>query len=286
MTELELQTLRREKWRLEDEPLRTLEDAREFVDSVGFCLLYPVRPMPLVPTFIGALAGTDRSLPTRQKAFADPLAQHAEELVARLLRNKFAFEAMLQGETLLLSPAAFPYFYALRSDRKPKEPIRSRTRGKASPLSEHVFRKLAERGPLNSAQLREQLGGALSEAALDRALQELRTALKIARIDRSQTGDVWDVYYRSAGNEVNEGVRVSDAEALSALISTYLECVVAATHQEIEDFFSLLASRARAGEVIRALLAAREFTYTPSETRTLITLAPRHTERGRTQIIS
>jgi uncharacterized protein YcaQ len=149
-----------------------------------------------------------------------------------------------------------------------------------------VFRKLAERGPLNSAQLREQLGGALSETALDRALQELRTALKIARIDRSQTGDVWDVYYRSAGNEVNEGVRVSDAEALSALISTYLECVVAATHQEIEDFFSLLASRARAGEVIRALLAAREFTYTPSETRTLITLAPRHTERGRTQIIS
>ena len=49
--------------------------------------------------------------------------------------------------------------------------------------------------------------------------------------------------------------------------------VVAATQEEIEGVFSAVASRARVAEVVRALLAAREFTYTPSETRTLITVA-------------
>jgi uncharacterized protein YcaQ len=274
MTELELQHLRREKWQLEGEPVRTIEDAREFVDSVGLCLMYPARPMPLLTTFIGAFVGSERNLPTRQKAFSHPRASEAEALLLRLVREHSVYEAQLNGETLLLSPSVFPYFYALASDRKPKEPIRSRASGKASPLSEHLFRKLEERGPLNRTQLQEQLGGSLSETALDHTLQDLWAALKITRVDHDpKMGDVWDVYYRWAPDAVNQGVRTSDAEALSALISKYLDCVVAATQDEIEAFFSAFTSRARVAEVVRALLAAREFTYTPSETRTLITVA-------------
>lgn len=274
MTELELQHLRREKWRIDGEPIRTLEEARDFTDSVGISLIYPVRPATLLPTLIGAILGNDQNLPTRQTAFNDPRAKKIEELLPKLVRNKIAFEAQLNGETLLLSPAVFPYYYALASDRKPKQAIRSRVRGQASPLTEHVFLKLDANGPLSLAQLQQQLGGALSEAALDRALQELSAALKISRIDDDpKAGDIWDVYYRWAPDAVNQGVRISDAEALSALISKYLDCTVAATQEEIETFFSAFTSRARVAEVIKALLAAREFAYTPSESRTLITVA-------------
>jgi len=274
MTELELEHLRREKWRLEGEPIRTLEQAREFVDSVGLSLMYPVQPVLVLPTFMGAAIGTDRNLLTRKHAFADPRGPEAEDLLARLVRNKFAFEAQLQGETLLLAPELFPYFYALASDRKPKQPLHSRTQGKASPLTEHVLRKLDESGPLTRRELQARLGGAPSGAALDRALQELWAALKITPTDHDRkAGDTWDVYYRWAPEAVNEGVRVSDAEALSALISKYLDGVVAATQEEIESVFSAITSRARVAEVVRAMLAAREFTYTPSETRTLITVA-------------
>ena len=52
--------------------VRTLDEAREFIDSVGFCLLYPQRPAVLVPTFVGAYNGSDEKLPTVQMAFADP----------------------------------------------------------------------------------------------------------------------------------------------------------------------------------------------------------------------
>src|SRR5690242_19898769 len=180
MTELELQHLRREKWRVEGEPLRTLEDAREFVDSDGICLMYPVRPMPVLSTFVGACAGTDAKLPERKSAYADPRAKQAEDLAWRLLRQKGSLAAQIGSETLLVSAQIFPYFYALASDRQPRKPIHSRARGKATPLSEHVFRKLEEHGALNREQLQQQLGGALSEAGLDRALQQLWGALKIA----------------------------------------------------------------------------------------------------------
>jgi hypothetical protein len=274
MTELELQHLRREKWRLEGEPVRTLDEAREFVESVGLCMMYPVRPMPLLPTFIGASTGSDANLPSRQKALSDSRAPVADDLRARLVSDKSVYEIPFSGETLLVSSEVFPYFYALASDRKPKEPIGSRNRRKASLLSEHVFRRLEEAGPLTTVQLQQQLGGALSEVGLDRTLQELWAALKITRTDHNpRAGSTWDVYHRWAPEAVNQGVRTSDAEALSALISKYLDCTVAATEEEIEAFFSNYTSRARVAEVVRALLAAREFTYTPSETRTLITVA-------------
>lgn len=274
MTELELQHLRREKWRIEGEPLRTLEDAREFVDSVGVCLMYPIHPMPVLSTFIAAFHGSDAKLPERKAAFSDLRAKQAEELVRRVLRQKAAFPAQFSGEMLIVSSESFPFFYALASDRQPKKPLHSRARGKASPLTEHVFKKLEERGPLTRPQLQEQLGGALSEAGLDRALQELWAALKIAPVDYNpETGYTWDTYLHWATEAVNEGVRLSDAEAVSALVSKYLEGVIAATQEEIEGVFSAFTSRARVAEVVRALLAAREFTYTPSETRTLITVA-------------
>lgn len=279
MTELELEHLRREKWWLDGEPVRTLDEAREFIDSVGLCLMYPMKSMSLLPTLIGACSGSDRNLLTRQKASIDPRGQAAEDLRARLVRNKSVYEGQLQQEEILLSPAVFPYFYALASDRNPKQPIRSRARSKASPLTEHLFRKLEQSGPLTRTQLQEQMGGALSESAIDRALRELWATLKITPVDHDpRVGDTWDIYFRWAEDLVNEGAGISDAEALSALISKYLDCAVAATQEEIETLFSPFSSRARVAEVVRALLAAREFTYTPSETRTLITVA--HSNRS------
>ncbi|HET9743346.1 MAG TPA: crosslink repair DNA glycosylase YcaQ family protein [Terriglobales bacterium] len=274
MTELELQHLRRDKWRLEGEPLRTFEDVRQFVSSVGLLLVFPVRPMPLLPTLLAACLGTDRRLPERKQAFADPRAREAQDFAAMLLRDKIAFAGQLQGELLLVSGEVFPFYYALISDRKPKEPLRSRSREKASPLSEHVFRTLEKSGPLTSAELRDKLGGALSETALDRALQELAAGLKIAQTEPAANGAAkWDLLVRWASEQVAQGIRISDAEALSALLSKYLDSVVAATQEEIENFFSNFASRSRVAEVVRALLSAREFAYTPSESRTLLTVA-------------
>src|SRR6266496_2444710 len=98
MTSDELIQLRREKWRLNDNAVRTLEDARSFIESVGFCLMLPLNPPLLAPTVIGAWSGSDERLPARRQGLTDPRAIDATELTARLRRDKSADEANPFGE--------------------------------------------------------------------------------------------------------------------------------------------------------------------------------------------
>ena len=276
MTEQELQELRDAKWRTNGQPIRTQDDAREFIESVGFCLMYPLRPPVLVPTFLGAWAGTNENLPTWQHAFADPRAKDATEVMVRTLRQRFAFEAPLFGETdFLVSASVFPYFYGLVGDRNPRAAIKTGTRSEYSPLAAHVFQVIQKDGPITKSRMQEILGGALSEAAIDRALTELSLKLRITRVDyRAEQGAYWDVLLRWSPNEVREGMNMSIAEALTALISKYIECVVAAEPVEVEEFFSTFIGRGRVREAINALLAAREFQFTHIGTRSMLHVPP------------
>ena len=54
---------------------------------------------------------------------------------------------------------------------------------------------------------------------------------------------------------------MSFAESLTALVSKYVDCVVASEQSEVEEFFSHLVARSKARDAIHALLAAREFSY-------------------------
>ena len=74
--------------------------------------------------------------------------------------------------------------------------------------------------------------------------------------------------------EVREGMNMSIAEALTALVSKYIECVVAAEQLEVEEFFSTFIGRGRVREAINALLAAREFQFTHVGTRSMLHIAP------------
>ncbi len=287
MTDPELRELRRHKWHLDGRPVRTVEEAREFVESVGFCLMFPVAAQGagagiVLPTFIGAWNGGEENLPTRQKAFADPRASQATELAVRLLRERSAYEASVFGEdNLLVAASVFPYFYALAGDRNPRqEPRLDRS---LSPLAQDVLSAIQRAGPLTKRRLAEILGGDLSEAAMDRALSELAARLRITRVDYNpRDGSFWDVLYRWSPDAVNEGMHLSVAVALSALLSKYLDCVIAADEKEIGDFFSPLAARSRVKEAMNALLAARELEFVHVGKRTLVQVAPeRTTEKSR-----
>src|SRR5271165_1171422 len=184
MQEPQLQELRREKWRLIRQPVCTLEEAREFIESVGFCLLYPQRPPVLAPTFVGAYKGSDEKLPTVQMAFADPGARATKDLMVRLLREKAAYETnVFPDNNFIVSAAVFPYFYGLVGDRNPRQAPKAGTRSEYSLLAVHAFQLIQKAGPIAEDRLRELLGGDISKAALGRALDELGAKLRITRVD-------------------------------------------------------------------------------------------------------
>jgi len=277
MTETDLQQQRTGNWHTAGNPVRTLEEARAFVEQAGFALLYPERSLPLVPTFLGAYAGSSDRLPDAKHAFADPRTAPAIELMVRLLRERGAYEmSLLPGVDLISSPALFPFFYALVSDRNPKAAPKVRAQGATvSPLSATVFEAIREKGPLSKGKLREAVGRELSNAALDRALGELWAILKITRVDyRSDEGAFWDVLYRWSPQVVKEGINISAPEAISAILSKYLQAAIAVSQDEIEQFFSYLTSRFKVREVMHALLAARELSYLTVGGKTLVRLTP------------
>src|SRR5271157_3600050 len=277
MTDAELLQARAQKWRLDGQAVRTLDDARIFLESVGFCLMYPMRPALLAPTFIGAWVGADDKLPTRQHAFNDPRAKEATELMVRALRDRSAFEAPLLDENnaFLLAASVFPYFYSLVGERNPKHPPASGPRSPYSPLACDAFEIIRRRGPISKTKLGEMLGGAVSNAGLDRALSELWAKLRITRVDYTvEEGSVWDELSRWAPEAVGEGVGISVPEALSALVSKYLDCVVAVEQGEVETFFSNFVSRSRVKEAINALLSARELSFVHVGSKSLLQVTP------------
>ncbi len=276
MTELELQQARAEKWHLDGRPVRTLDEMREFMESAGSCLMYPLRPPVLVPTFVGAWVGADDRLPTWQHAFEDPRAQAATELMVRVLRERAAFEANLFGENnnFLVAASVFPYFYALVGERNPKQPPRPGPRSEYSQLAADAF-EVIRREPISKQRLQETLGREVSLPALDRALTELWSRLRITRVGYSPSeGSTWDVLYRWAPEPVREGIGLSIPEALSALVSKYLDCVIAAEPAEVETFFGNFVARSRVKEAINALLAARELSFLRIGDKSMIQVTP------------
>jgi hypothetical protein len=273
MTDQELNELRREKWHLTGRAVRTFDDARSFLESVGFCLMYPMRRQALLPTFIGAWVGSDQHLPDWQHAFADPRAQEATELMVRLLRDRAAYEANRfdENNAFLIAPSIFPYFYALVGERNPKLAPKPKPHSEYSQLACDAFELIQRDGPISKQKMRDQLGGSVSFTALDHALGELWSRLRITRVDYNpDQGAFWDVLFRWSPDAVREGINLSVGESLSALISKYLDCVVAADQQELESFFGNFVPRSRVKEAVNALLAARELSFIRVGNRSLI----------------
>ncbi len=277
MTESDLQQLRREKWRLDGKPIRTIEEARAFVEAVGFCLMYPVRPTVPVPTFIGAFVGSDDRLPTWQHAYSDSRAVAATDLMVRLLRERSVYEANVfdKNNAFLVAASAFPYFYALVGERNPKLPPRQGARSPYSPLAADTFELISRDGPISKLKLQETLGKSISIPALDKALGELLAKLRITRVDyNGKEGSYWDVLYRWSPDAVKEGVGLSVQQALSALLSKYLDCVIAADQAELETFFGKFVARSRVKDAVNALLAARELSFIHVGGRSMLHITP------------
>ncbi|HVI09621.1 MAG TPA: hypothetical protein VND65_15130 [Candidatus Binatia bacterium] len=278
MTEPDLHQLRLEKWRLNGNAVRTLEQARVFLEDTGFCSLYPSRPALALPTFVGAFVGSDDRLPTWQHAYSDPRALEATELMVRLLRERSAFEANLGDENnaFLVAATVFPYFYALVGERNPKQPPKPGPRSPYSQLARDAFEIISRQGPISKRSLQEALAKSISLPALDKALGELSARLRITRVDYkpSEGGSYWDVLYRWAPDAVREGTRLSVLQALSALVSKYIDCLVAVEQNDLEDFFGRMVARSRVRDAVNALLAARELSFVRVADRTMLQITP------------
>jgi hypothetical protein len=103
----------------------------------------------------------------------------------------------------------------------------------------------------------------------------LWSKLRITRVDYKESeGSVWDVLYRWAPDAVKEGVGLSVQEALTALLSKYLDCVIAIEQADLEIFFGNLIARSKVKDAVNALLAARELSFVHVSGRSMLQITP------------
>ena len=123
--------------------------------------------------------------------------------------------------------------------------------------------------------MQEALGGAFLWLRWTRLWASCWPKLRITRVDyKLPEGSYWDVLYRWSPEAVREGVGLSVQQALSALLSKYLDCVVAADQTELESFFGKFVARSRVKEAVNALLAARELSFVHVSGRSMLQITP------------
>jgi hypothetical protein len=67
---------------------------------------------------------------------------------------------------------------------------------------------------------------------------------------------------------------LSVQEALTALLSKYLECVIAVEQAELEIFFGNFIARSKVKDAVNALLAARELSFLHVSGRSMLQITP------------
>jgi hypothetical protein len=266
LTSEQLQSTRAERWRQASNPVLTAEDAQAWLEGVGLSLFLPRRAHFAVPapSFVEAAAGAPTDAPAREAVENATALLHrltADGVVIPLnLFNAGAFGAGSGGVVagvdqpdFLVTREALAYVFSLIGGRNWK----SGPGAKASPLVLELWKHLESAGAQTAQEIQTALGREVTEGAVLRALVELWHGLRAIPVYDGETTR-WELTQSRFAAEMTASQKVAQTTALSALVSLYLESVVAAASEEIETFLSPLASRSRVREVVNGLSATRQ----------------------------
>ena len=274
MTSEQLQNARAARWRQAGNPLLTVEETRSWIEDAGLCLFAPRRAHFAAPaaSLLEAVAGTVTDAPARETVetattLLKRLAADGAVLPLNLFGGAgapgagFGAAAVPAGAGLgsfdtpdfLMAREVLPYVFSLIGGRNWK----SGPGDKASPLMVEVWTLLRDDGAKTAAEIQGTLGREVTEAAVLRALGELWHALRVVpAYDAEETR--WEVTQARFAAEMAASQKVAQTTALSALVSLYLDGVVAAERDEIEVFLSPLTARSRVREVVNGMQATRQ----------------------------
>ncbi len=270
--ETQLETARATAWKQTGEPLLTLEAARDWINERGLVMFTPrgsQLPVP-APSLVEATLGVAKPAPT----FAE--TEVARGLVARLVGEGLALPLNLLGvpgdaPDFVVSAQVFSFVFTMRGDKAWKQPPSTSGAVKVSPLGLKVYEVVTERGPVSAAEVAQELGREVTEAAILRSLTELWSQLRvIPLLAQGEGSTLWELTSRRFTKAIKAGANAGQPTALSALVSLYLAQVFAATEEEVTTFLSPLTARSRVREVLHALVGARQLETVVVEGKTLL----------------
>ncbi|HDQ73189.1 MAG TPA: hypothetical protein ENN19_14015 [Chloroflexi bacterium] len=225
--------------------LRTIDDARQFVDQVGFCHFWPIKDIEM-PNLFHAIAGRERPVPNEH---GDPDLSKCWGWKDQALDKRWWYYGkLLRRRATLVSLDYLPYFYALSENFGSLDDYLAEYEdGKLTAEAKAIYEAILEHGPLDTVRLRREarMSAESAKSRFDRALVELQVGLKVVPIGVAETGAwnyafVYELFQRWFPDLPKQARSIKRSEARRILLQRYLENVVAADRKMVAKAFHVL----------------------------------------------
>lgn len=167
--------------------MKTAGDAVGFIDAAGYCLLFPIKNVPL-PSLYYAMA---RRLPVSWDDYAVKLWAWKDDLPRR--RRAF-YSKYFHGRGTFISLKLLPHFLAMEgTGMQAGDHARMYAAGRITAEACAVWEALDAHGPLATLELRHacQMDGQAGNKRYKRAILELSRALVVVHCGAEQETGAW-----------------------------------------------------------------------------------------------
>ena len=241
--------------------LHTIEQARAFVEEVGFCHFWPIKDIE-TPNLFHAIAGRARPVPDEHD---DPDGSKCWGWKDNSLDKKWWYYGkLLRRRATLVSLDLLPAFYACSENYGGLHDYLEEYRaGMMTAEARAIYEALLGHGPLDTIRLRREarMSAKSAKSRFERALVELQVGLKVLPIGVAEAGAwkyafTYGLLQRWFPDLPERARHIKRGEARRILVSQYLDNVVATERKMIAKVFHILGWTS--GELNRAIAALIE----------------------------
>jgi len=219
----------------------TPSDAVHFIDAVGYCLLFPIKHLPL-PSLYYAVARRDIHLGPSWDKYCEKIWEWKGELGRR--RRAF-YTKYFKGRGTFISLKLLPHFLAMRNSAANESDAEVYYRaGHISADARAIWEALAAHGPLATLELRHacKMDSKAGNARFKRAMAELQCLLLVFYSGAEQETAAWpsgrfELTAQAFPRQVRAARRITPEHARAVLARKYLEWHPAAPPQLLARLF-------------------------------------------------
>jgi hypothetical protein len=212
--------------------------ALQFVEDVGFCLVFTNRTQQLPCLWVAVCGRRDPVFP--EHSHHDPELMLTWNLKDLLPAKRLVYYGkLILGKPSMVSLTHFPDFYALHGSAHDEQYLYDYEAGRLSRAALQIMEALVERHPQTTKELkrRTRLDASRSRPIFDQAMAELQRKLSITMIEARYEPTftyVWDLLETWLPEPVARGREILRHEAVYRLTRQYLSVVYYASLTQTE----------------------------------------------------
>jgi len=225
--------------------IRTPSDAARFVDHVGFCVLFPLKNVPLPSLYYAVSKRAD----PRWDKYAQLIWKWKDELPNK--RRTF-YAKYFKGRGTFLSVKLLPHFLSMHGTAaEPHEAEAFYKTGRISYDARELWRALEKHGALATLELRHacKLETQAGNKRFKKAMLQLQGLLIVTHSGTAQETEAWasnrfDLVARAFPRQVRQARRISEKDARTAIAMKYRALYPSASPVQIARLFGWTKAQA------------------------------------------